>query len=466
MPRKVGQDMIVKKPLQSGVVRVRQTSESVKTTTQSEPRVTSTATSHRSNQTQSRIQKSIPTQSLKLNNEKLSSEYSSPIAGLDDISRNIFHNSQQKSSVRGGSLWVVVGFAFVALVFTVFSLFRHATVHLELQKISYPIDITTTLSLEPDAAHIGFKTAHVKDRQTIIVPTTEKQVTNTVASGTVRLFSSQKTTTIPAGTTLVNSAQKKFITTSKIVVPAGTPTKPGSVDVVVNAATAGVDANSSLDDFTLPQFPSIVARSITEITGGNSGEQPVLSDAQLTDAKASLQTIMKNNHPATFLAHQVPEQYWIPESLVQVSDIQYYTEPVSSGVMVVAERTIIGNMIDRKSLNQFLVDTVIPESHRSYMQIVEGNTVTITRPQPIADNTETATTLPVHLSGSFIAQATIDETTLRQSIARQKKTAAMTLLRSLPGVTAATIHMRPPWIGQIPDQISKISFITSYQSVQ
>jgi hypothetical protein len=215
----------------------------------------------------------------------LSSEYSSPIAGLDDISRNIFHNSQQKSSVRGGSLWVVVGFAFVALVFTVFSLFRHATVHLELQKISYPIDITTTLSLEPDAAHIGFKTAHVKDRQTIIVPTTEKQVTNTVASGTVRLFSSQKTTTIPAGTTLVNSAQKKFITTSKIVVPAGTPTKPGSVDVVVNAATAGVDANSSLDDFTLPQFPSIVARSITEITGGNSGEQPVLSDAQLTDEK-------------------------------------------------------------------------------------------------------------------------------------------------------------------------------------
>lgn len=470
MARKVGQDMIVKKTLSSNRVPLRTTSRPAIQLTPNTVSEQKTKPIHNTIENRTSVQQSLnlkPTPPPVRPGEK--KQYESRIKTVDyyDTPRPIFSDSDpKKTSVRGGTLWVFVGIAIIGLFFAVVSAISHTIVHLGLQKTMYPVDMDATLSLELSSGQIAFKTAQVNDRQTIVVPTTEKQTINASATGTVRLFSSStKPVTIPAGTILISTAQKKFTTKSGVIIPKGTTARPGSVDVIITATTAGADANIKLDDLTLPNFPSVTARTITEITGGSSGEQPILSDAQLTDAKTSLQAMMKNNHPATFLAHQIPEHYWIPESLIQVSDIAYHTEPVETGVMVVAERTITGNMIDRTALQEFLLNTVVPESQRSYVNIVDTESLELKPAQPLVTNITQNKTLTIYLSGSFTGQAVVDESSLRQSIARKKKNAAITTLRAVPGVTSVSIRIWPPWITHVADKVSKISFITSYNPV-
>ena len=65
---------------------------------------------------------------------------------------------------------------------------------------------------------------------------------------------------------------------------------------------------------------------------------------------------------------QIPANFMLPESLLQVSDITYKTESKNDGVSVIAERTITGNMIDKETFHQFLINQ-LPESEREFMKV-------------------------------------------------------------------------------------------------
>jgi hypothetical protein len=110
---------------------------------------------------------------------------------------------------------------------------------------------------------------------------------------------------------LVSTEKKAFTTKSKVVIPAGSVNKPGSVEVVVSAAVAGSDSNIKLDDLKLPAFPSVIARTTSEITGGISGDQFILSEPELIAAKAKLDSIIKASNPAAFLSKSNSGKFYI-----------------------------------------------------------------------------------------------------------------------------------------------------------
>lgn len=373
---------------------------------------------------------------------------------------------QEQRPARGGILWFFALGAIIGLAVTVLSLITHATIDVHVQEKTYSVDTSTNLYTEPTDGQIAFKTAKIVDKQSVFVPTINKQSASVSATGTVQLFSTAtKPTAIPAGTQLISTAKKTFTTKSKIIIPAGTTKNPGSASVTITATVPGVDSNIKLDDLKLPSFPGVIAHTTTEVTGGISGDQFILNDAELTAAKATLEGRIANANPAAFLANQIPNNFIIPESLVQVSDTTYSTESGDNGVTVIAERSITGNMIDRDNFKQFLISQ-IPETDQGFMNVFNDDGISFalssatSSGSPSNDNK----TLPVHITGIFIARAGFSESDVRTKIAHVKKTDATQTIQAIPGVISAQIHMWPPWIRRIPNKVSAIEFKTIYQS--
>ena len=371
-------------------------------------------------------------------------------------------HSAPQPPARGGILWIFSGIALIALIITIISLFAKATITVALAESVVPLDTSITLYSEPSDGQIAFKTAKIVDKQSTLVSTTNKQSVSTFASGTVKLFStSAKPVVIAAGTQLVSTDKKTFSTKTKVTIPSGSVNKPGSVEVVITATVVGAESNIKLDDLKVPSFPSVIARTTTEVTGGISGDQFLLTEAELTAAKAKLDSVIKSSNPAAYLSNQIPESFMLPESLLQVSDISYHTESPDAGVSVIAERTITGNMIDRDNFHQFLINQ-IPESDREFMDVYSDKDITFSLiPNSIsADNA----TLQIQTKGTFVVRARFDESAVRTSIARIKKGAALTTLRALPGVISSDLDLFPPWASRLPGKISGIIFNITYQS--
>jgi hypothetical protein len=439
--RKVGQDMVMrKKPSQTVVVPSRAT-ESIQ-------QQVFTKKSTPLSQTK-KIEPSRQSYNYKDSNDEQFSEIFSP-------------HHPARPPARGGILWFLSGIGIIVLIVTIISLFAKSTVTISLQETSLAIDTPITLYAEPSDGQIAFKTAKIVDKQSTIVSTTNKQSVSTFASGTVKLFStSAKPIAIAAGTQLISTAKKTFVTKTKVTVPAGSVNKPGSVEVGITATVVGPDSNIKLDDLKIPSFPSIIARTTTEIVGGISGDQFLLTEPELTVAKTKLDSMIKNSNPAAYLSNQISKDFVLPESLLQVSEITYRTESTDIGVSVIAERTITGNLIDRETFHQFLINQ-LPESDTEFMDIYSDNDISFSLIPNLDINDNT--TLHVQVKGSFTVRARFDESAVRTDIARVKKLAAQTTLRELPGVIFSDINIFPPWSGRVAGNVSAIIFNITYKS--
>lgn len=455
-PRKVGQDMVVrKKPVKKTEVFV------------AAPKLNSNFVTKKQHVVP---EKTIVRQEVKIIKKPVVNRIEEDEPSVKGFrSKNVQVFSSGRPPAKGGILWLFSGIAVIALIVTIFSLITRATITIDAKKTVYPINQQVTLYSEPLEGQVNVKTARIVDAQSITVPATSKQAVSTVATGKVRLFStSTKSVTIPLGTQVTSSQKKIFVTKSKVVIPPGTAQKPGSSEVMISAIEPGAEYNIALDDLKITGFPAVIARTITSISGGASGDEFILTEAELTTAKATLQARIQASKPAAFLANQIPENFILPESMIQVSDISYKTESVQSGVSVTAERTIVGNMIEKEKLKQFFINTIIPEADRGFMQITDIKDVNFELPitsnnlgsnQPQSENIA----LPVYMKGTFTAQAHVDESFIRSKIAHQKKADARSIILGIPGITNTTINIRPLWIGRIPSKISAITFNINYK---
>ncbi len=449
MQRKVGQDVILKKPQKKNEAFPRREKILIQ---------------------EVKKEKITPKVNTQLHKKVIQRENILSEKKIQNYNTNSFSNKgytippqERKTAVKGGILWFFVICAFLVLIVTLGTFFARARIAIVLEQKNYPIDVQAILAVEPQQNQILFKTIQVRDEQSIIVPSTEKQSVNTHAKGKVRLFSKNKQSTfIPTGTLLTSSQGKNFKTITAVTVPGiGGNQLPGHIDVEVQAEQSGGDYNGLLDDFVLPHFSQIMGRSLSETAGGNTGEQFVISEAQLIDAKTSVRSRIERNHPFSFLVNQVPEQYRISESLVDVSEIVFHTENIPEGVKVSANRTIMGVMFAQEDFLNFL-EIYMPESEQSYMDIFDASKISI----KLADNASlhSPDTILVNISGSFEAQARFDKEKILSSIARKKKNEAITFLQSISGVKQATITIFPPWATVIPDKISRILFTIDYKN--
>jgi hypothetical protein len=306
--------------------------------------------------------------------------YVEPIRHQADLPVRMSSNqsTQPRPPAKGGLLWVLVGVAIIVLIFTLFSLAASASLTLTLKRSAITVtDQVINLSQEPAPDQVGYKTATITDRQSIIIPGQVQKPVSINATGTVKLFSTSSTkTSIPANTILTATNGKTFVLKKSVTLLAGSTEKPSSIETSIVATAPGTEYNIGRDDLKISAYPAIVARTTTDITGGFNGNQFSATESEIKSAEATLQERVLSSKPAVFLSKQIPADFLIPDSFIQVSPITFTTQSVTSGVEVIAERSITGNMINKKQLSNYLVQHLISESDRTFMEVVDISNLT------------------------------------------------------------------------------------------
>jgi len=114
------------------------------------------------------------------------------------------------------------------------------------------------------------------------------------ASGTITIYNKSSALTLKAGTHFLSDSNKYFVTLAKVVIPAGTKSKPGSIKVKVEAAEGGEDYNIGPANFSVPKlsgtnyYYSVYAVSAEAMSGGYTGDVKKVTDDDITNAKDSL----------------------------------------------------------------------------------------------------------------------------------------------------------------------------------
>ena len=135
---------------------------------------------------------------------------------------------------------------------------------------------------------------------------------NTSASGSLVIYNTQaKPQRLVANTRFATTAGLIFRIHTAVTVPAGSTAKPGSVTAKVYADKAGDSYNVGPTSFTIPGFAGtaqatqVYARSSEAMSGGSSGNVPVVDAATEATARKALAAALIPDLTAS-LQSQVP----------------------------------------------------------------------------------------------------------------------------------------------------------------
>ncbi|MHB0865813.1 MAG: hypothetical protein ACYC1Y_02845, partial [Minisyncoccota bacterium] len=138
---------------------------------------------------------------------------------------------------------------------------------------------------------------------------------NTSASGSLVIYNTQaKPQRLVANTRFATTAGLIFRIHTAVTVPAGSTAKPGSVTAKVYADKAGDSYNVGPTSFTIPGFAGtalatqVYARSSEAMSGGSSGNVPVVDAATEATARKALAAALIPDLTAS-LQSQVPSGY-------------------------------------------------------------------------------------------------------------------------------------------------------------
>lgn len=440
--RKVGQDMVKKQPSEKKRVVVRASEprkpEIVKTIPQ---RVVSQ-------------KKVVQKAEVPIQKNKAPSEFPSL---YDRFEKRIPTQPSLKKPAKGGIMWIFSVILFLVCGLSIASYFAQANITLTFEQKELPVNLETELFSEPTENQLGYKTVEIVDQQTYFFSSTEKREVQDHAVGTVKLFNkTNQQITIPTGTMMASSSGTQFATQSQVIIPKGTEQLPGTKEVQVKAVQAGQQANISMDDFTVSGFPSIIARSITEIGGGFSGTVGVISETELQAVQTTLTDRMNRQQGELYLVNQIPEGFLLPKEFIIVGNIEFTQHPSEQGVEVIAKRKIIGHLLSIENFHHYLLTQALPNDQVDIFVVnQEKSKIAYTI------NFDNEKKYAV-IQGTVLAQTIIQEQEIINKLRGQKVKQISELLQNTTGLIHHSVTITPFWIGKIPQKLQQINLDIQY----
>jgi hypothetical protein len=195
------------------------------------------------------------------------------------------------------------------------------------------------------------------------------------ATGTITVYNTSTSLTLITGTHFLSDSGKYFKTLSKINVPGGTKSKPGSIKLKVEAAEGGDSYNIGPANFSVPKlsgtpyYYSIYATSTEAMKGGYTGDVKKVTEDDIDNAKDSL---VKNISKSAIeeIKSQLENDYILLDDAVSYITIDSGTE-TKSGTIVEKfsyEATLkISALVFKKSdLEKFTKDYIISQMSEDF----------------------------------------------------------------------------------------------------
>lgn len=237
----------------------------------------------------------------------------------------------------------------------------------------------------------------------------------------------------------------------------------GSIEVTVEADKVGTSYNIGLKDFTLPglkgdpKFKTIYARSKTEMTGGFSGMQKVVSKETLDATEVELSLSLKDAL-AKDIETQIPANF-----ILYKTSLSYKLNPTeqvdsTSGQTMLKKKGMAYAVIfDRSALTKAILAKISPSISSDLVKITNFETLDFSYTTPDTFNPATDTSLNFILKGSPNIVWILDENKLKSDLLGLSREKARTVLSTYDTIKEAWVETHPFWNQTIPSNPDKVT---------
>ncbi len=299
------------------------------------------------------------------------------------------------------------------------------------------------------------------------VPSSGTKAVDSYASGSITIYNTQsKVQRLITNTRFATTAGLIFRIHEAVTVPAGTSANPGSVTVRVYADKAGDSYNTGPTSFTVPGFAgtpqasAVYARSSSAMTGGASGNVPVVDAAAEASTRSALTTALAPELTAS-LQSQIPSGYTLLPGAATTTFQDLTAAPSSSSGMVdIKEQgTITAVVFPNAALAKAIATSVTGLNYQGEPLSLQSSSNLQLSSAVLPDAQATSFTFTLSGTASFVY--TVDPTHIAAAVAGKTPSAAEVALTNYPEVKRAVIVLRPFWRQTFPQDPSTITITTN-----
>lgn len=371
---------------------------------------------------------------------------------------------------RSGGKWfrlicflaLIVG---VALGLTYF--FARAEVSVVPKQASFPVSLAATAYDRPTEGQLRFETLTKTISKETTLTATETEYQELRASGKIRIFNTTASAQTFVEETRFQASDGKIYKTGKgvrVTVPGKKGSIPGSVDATVYAAEPGPTYNKDMDDFTIPgfkgspKFTAFTARSLTPMTGGFSGNTPIISEASITAAVTSLKTDLADDVLSS-LREQTPDTFVILPGGLKTGEISSEIDRTKpGGVLVRVSQPTTFILFDRENLTDYLAKALVAgyDSSRDHLAILDMSTIRVAVPETIPED---AAQIHVVFDGTATFAWLTDQSLISSKLMGVAKRDISSTILSIPTIERADVVLKPVWLMRVPKKVTNISVL-------
>ncbi|OGI83552.1 hypothetical protein A2997_00425 [Candidatus Nomurabacteria bacterium RIFCSPLOWO2_01_FULL_36_10b] len=419
--------------------------------------------------------------------------------GVESISRkmslrdkatpsSISHNSSlkpHKRTVRGKfTIFVVAIIALVIIFWIVGTVFFHrASIIVEPITYTGSVDkVMTAVSQPSSETDVPFRTMAMSHTESTILKADGEEEVVSYAKGRIVIFNETSSQQRFREETRFKSSQGLIFKLPKgdgVSVPAGSSSRPGSIEVEVIAEKPGPDYNIGLSDFTIPgwdeindaRFKTQYARSKTSMSGGVLGTRPVVASGAKDSAVQELLEKSKKVLTEKIILEK-PKDMFLPSSgmyyhnqepAITTLDEQAKVELTVSVTAVIFQHDAFADALARLlSGDKVESDSQHFVLHNPDDIMVEFSPETNMSLRTFTDSALSPTSLRFRVTGYPLISKVVDVGALKKNLAGKRINEISEVLDSLIGIRRVVTHIKPIWQSHIPMILDDISVEIKY----
>lgn len=389
----------------------------------------------------------------------------------DEDTRSIYPESKPKtkSPRRKGNLGTIFFIIFVVGIVTTISLytyvFNKATITFIPKKEDVDVNKSFVLSsVKDDPGAIYFELATTSVSKTKSLPLSENKKVEMKATGKIMIYNNfdsvpQK---LIKNTRFESSNGKIYRINDSVTIPGKKGDKPGSVEATIYADSYGSEYNILATDFTIPGFKGsprykgFFARSIGNISGGNSGDKPLVSASDLNSAKDELALELEKTIKDQMKDVKRDGFYGLYDN-IQIA----YTDnsqDLKSGNDSTYKVTATGYLVfvDKSKLAKNIA-SLIREYSEEDVKLIYEDTMKFSF-KDLTDLTKDKNILTL-IEGNPRVVYVADESKIKGLLKGKDRDSFASVMKGISAVEKAEIDFSPFWLSSFPKKESSIYFV-------
>ncbi len=367
----------------------------------------------------------------------------------------------------------------LTLAFGISALFKGAKISITPKEDSQPLNATFTAKKDISDSSLGFQVVTVtKDAEKAVAATGQENVSKK-AQGTIIIYNNYNTQSqkLVATTRFETPEGLIFRLVNAVTVPGQQvkdgKTVAGSVEVQVEADKAGDAYNVSFKDFTIPgfkgdpKFTKVYARSKTEMSGGFSGLQKVVSSAAVSQADKDLEAELISQLSKDIVS-QIPDNFVLySTSLTYKFDAATQTNPTgtasTTNAMLRKKGVASAVIFDKSALSRAIIAKVSPDVASDLVRVINLSLLNFTFSSTTKNTFDPTTTSSITftLQGEADIVWNVDENKLKSDLLGLSKDSAKSVIANYGGIKEAWVETRPFWNQTIPTSPKNVTVVNT-----